>query len=175
MSSYIERPFLDVISGAIGILCLFIVIFLLSSWSNSKIILNINASKMHGKYPMFVICNKEKSPDTSKSKSIATLVCRDEYLPDESLKADLKAMCESSTLNELSDITEEEAWLIFENFLNSGFNKEKFYIFSLIKPSGVDIFRRKLDPLLLKLEIESGYIPISEGWEFSLAIKETEG
>jgi len=170
MNSNIERPFIDLIVGTMGVLCLFIIIFLLSSWHNAKIVLKINASIMNGKYPMFVICSQSKN----SSIGLATLVCVDDYLTEPSLKKDLKNMCETLKIEGLGQVTPEESWEIFERFLVSHFLKDKFYIFSLIKPSGVEVFKEKLDPLLRRLNLEMGFIPIPENWEFSIALKTTD-
>jgi len=166
MFSHIERPFLDLISGAIGVLALFIVIFLLSSWHNAKIILKIRASTFHGKYPIFVICEKHKN----SSIGYGILVCNKEYLPNKDLKMELNKMCEYLEIEGLNEVSPKESWDLFEDFITKRFLKNKFYIFVLIRPSGVSIFKRKLDPLLREHKLSMGFMPIPEDWDFSISL-----
>ncbi|WP_177193520.1 hypothetical protein [Thermodesulforhabdus norvegica] len=152
---------MDIITGAIGIFALAIIIIVTHNLSNARIMLDVQATLQHNRYPLFVICEKDK----------AILLCNPSYLPEENAKKALRDMCDYLELTGINKASPEESWKIMGTFISSKwFDRKLFYIFALIRPSGVKTFY-KLDNLLVSLTIESGYMPIPEDWDIKVALK----
>lgn len=158
---YIERPFIDIMTGAIGILALLIMVLAMYTITNAKIELEVDAPIKNDLYPMFAVCEDEK----------VVLVCRNSYLGPQDMKNSLMDTCVSLRDAGIASADQEQQWDIMSNFFSSNwFDREHFYVFALIRPRGVASFN-KLRIMLEQNSIHSGYIPIPENWDIREGFK----
>lgn len=158
---YNEKAFIDIITGAIGVLCLLIIILMLRTVINAKISLNVEAPIKNGKYPMFMICKNDS----------LEFVCRNTYLPSSSAQKELLEMCNSLKLAGISDADEAKRWVILKKFFSSEwFDSQTFYVYAFIKPDGIATYNA-LNQILRSNRIDVGYTPIAENWNIREALK----
>lgn len=156
-----ERSFMDIITGGLGLLAVFIVIIAIYALTNAKIGLQIKANRIDDKYPLFIICEKNQ----------AVVVCDESYLPSDALRASLQRMCGFLESMKSSTASAGESWNVIEKFLSSSqFDKRQFYVFAIIRPSGLKAFYRVAS--ILRAEgLGQSVTPIPESWGFNVAIE----
>ena len=159
-----ERSFVDIVTGSVGLIALLIMIFILSKWVNTTVKLDVEASTINNKYPLFILLEKDKYEELGR----ASVICDPSYLPDNTAKNNLDKMCEFFVLKNLNYVTPEESWVIFDEFLQKEFMKDKFYIFSLIKPSGVSVYKDKVLFYVDKYKIDQGSTPLPDNWRYEI-------
>ena len=149
---------MDIMTGAIGILSLFIVVLSLHSVTNANIELEIDPPAKNDLYPLFITCSGEK----------LLPLCDDIYLDSQELKKSLREMCLPLNTVGIQGADRDQTWSILKKFFSSNwFDRRHFYVFALIRPSGIDNYK-KLRVLLYENSIRSGYLPVPENWHIKV-------
>jgi hypothetical protein len=161
MDNNLEQSSMNFATVILGLVAVFVVVIVITAMSNAKITLDVKARKINGRSPLFVIFEKDR----------AMVLCTAPYSLSDEAKGSLQNICGFLDSMNLSSASPEESLNALNALLSSPtFDKNQFYIFGLIKPSGVRAFY-KLESVLTAEDLNGRFAPIPENWNFRIGLE----